>query len=104
MCLLVKMDLYINSLRPKHYHITGRKTTRMTTEIYHTFAMQKNQIAEYRYIAKEMQFHNILPLQTILPLHNFTNYAKIFLLKVNMIYTNHSEAAGIRRKLDAFTV
>lgn len=66
--------------------------------------MQKNQIAEYRYIAKEMQFHNILPLQTILPLHNFTNYAKIFLLKVNMIYTNHSEAAGIRRKLYAFTV
>lgn len=100
-CLLVvKMDLCINSLRPKHYHICGRKRRRTTTtNIYHTFSMQKNQIMkcieEYRYIAKEMWFHNILPLQTILPLHNFTNYVKIFLLKVNMIYTNHSEAAGI---------
>jgi len=61
--------------------------------------MQKTQImkcvAEYRYIAKEMWFHNIPPLQTILPLHNFTNFMKIFLLKANMIYTNQSEAAEI---------
>lgn len=61
--------------------------------------MQKNHImkhiAEYRYITKEMWFHNILHLKTILPLHNFTNYVKIFLLKANMIYTIHSEAAGI---------
>lgn len=52
-------------------------------------------IVEYRYIAKEMWFHNILPLQTILPLHNFTNYVKIFLLKASIIYTGHLEAAGI---------
>lgn len=61
--------------------------------------MENNQIrrcvVEHRYVAKEMGFRNILPLQTILPLHNFTNYVKIFLLKANMIYTNHSEAAGI---------
>lgn len=49
-------------------------------------------------------FHSILPLQTILPLHNFTNYLKMFLLKANMIYTNLSEEAGIQRKADAFTV
>lgn len=74
----------------------------------HTFSTQKRRIikliAEYRYIAKVVWFHNILPLQTILPLHNFTNYLKMFLLKANMIYINLSEAAGIQRKADAFTV
>ena len=108
-CLLaVEMDLCINSLKPKHCHKCGRKRTTMTTNICHTFSMQKTQImkcvAEYRYIAKEMWFHNIPPLQTILPLHNFTNFMKIFLLKANMIYTNQSEAAEIWRKHDAFTV
>lgn len=80
----------------------------MTVSIYHTFSTQRRQIikliAEYRYIAKVVWFHNILPLQTILPLHNVTNYLKMFLLKANMIYSNLSEAAGIWRKDDAFTV
>lgn len=71
----------------------------MMVSIYHAFSTQKRQIikliAEYRYTAKVVWFHNILPLQTILPLHNFTNYLKMFLLKANMINTNLSETAGI---------
>lgn len=108
-CLLVlKVVLCFNSLKTQRYHLWETKRTTMMVSIYHTFSAQKRQIikliAEYRYIAKVVWFHNILLLQTILPLHNFTNYLKMFLLKANMIYTNLSEAAGIWRKADAFTV
>lgn len=108
-CLLVlKMVLCFNSLKSQHYHLRERKRTVMMISVYHRFSTQKRQIikliAEYRYIAKVVWFHNILSLLTILPLHNFTNYLKMFLLKANMIYTNLSEAAGIQTKSHAFTV
>lgn len=95
-----------NSLKSQHCRLWEGKRTTITISIYHTFSTQKGQIIKLiaEYIAKVVWFHNVLPLQTILPLHNFTNYLKMFLLKANMIYTNLSEAAGIQRKADAFTV
>lgn len=102
MCLLVvRMDLYINSLMPKHYHIWGGgKDDNRWNLLY--VCMRKNQIEKYRYVAKEMLFHNVLPWQTILPLHNFTSCMTIFLLQ--MINSDQSNAVGIWRKPNVLTV